>query len=658
MSSIGSMSSGSSISGQLDVQYIVEQIIYSKQQPIRELETYETFYTAKKTAFQELNTKVSAVESALYAINSSGFETKKATLNSETNLTASASTTAANGTYSIAVKQLARSQSSVSTTFSSATDQTLSHGKVTIKDHDGTNVLGEVDFSTGTLSLNQLRDQINSLDLDVTATVINFGTSSTPDYRLQITSDNTGTENGFTIVETNAGGGTLPAMTTSIAATDAQFYINSDPATGTMITRSSNTVTDVISGVTLNLKQPLDAEDLTLSHATTLTVSADSSALKEKIETFVTAFNDTMDFLNAQFTFDEKTQQAGVLSGESTAVQIKGNMLSMVADRIGGIDDSEGYKTLSTMGVSLNRTGHLEIDDTKLDHMLSDHMDVVTRMFKNVGESTNAEATYIGSSTATVGGKYQLYVTRAAEQATIQGAENIATLGQDEELTITYGGKNYTVSLTAGMTSSQVVEEINSTMDTAGIGVTAQLNGSKLEIVTDEYGSSQSLTVVSDVDAADPDGSTGIGTGALSDTGVDVAGKFKDATGTTLTASGSGTLLTGTSGGATGLIVNVSTSSVTDAVNGDSKGEIYFTRGIGETLRKRMSDISMPYIGSLAHNIDSLDNQLQGITDKISDINRNLAVEEEMLIKQFTQANEAMANMNYMLSQMKGSSSS
>jgi len=277
--------SSGSITGQLDVQYLVEQLIYAKQQPIRDLEVYETFYTAKKTAFQDLNTKVSALESSLYALNSSAFESKTASVSSETNLTASASTTASNGSYSVIVKQLAAAQSAISGTFASADSQLLSSGKVTIKNYDNTEVLGEVDFSSGTMSLNQLKDQINSMNLDLTATVVNFGTSGSPDYRMQITSDSTGEENGFNIVET--GTGNLPGMTTSITAKNAQFYVNTDPVTNPnqYISRASNSVTDVINGVTLNLKQAVDAP-LTFSKATVVNVSSNSSAIKEKNTNF------------------------------------------------------------------------------------------------------------------------------------------------------------------------------------------------------------------------------------------------------------------------------------------------------------------------------------------------------------------------------------
>jgi flagellar hook-associated protein 2 len=376
----------------LDVQWIVEQLIYAKQQPIRDLEVYETFYEAKKSAFQELNTKVSAVESALYSLNSSGFESKSAALSSEDYMTASASTGASNGDYSIIVEQLAAARSDTSDDFASATDLELEFGTVTIKNYDGTETLGEVDFSTGSISLNQLKDEINTMDIGVSAAVINFGSEDSPAYRIQLTADETGTENGFTIEETDAGGGTLPDFTNQIAAADAWVYVNTDGSDiDYRITRSSNTISDVISGVTLNLK---DA-DATKTDTTTLTVTSDSSDLKEKIQAFADSFNEAMDYLNAQFAYDEENERAGVLSGESTARKVKEDLLSLATSRVEGIDASDSYNSFSVIGLELNRQGQLEINDDLLDDALEADIDAVKRVFKDTGTTTSSEISFV-----------------------------------------------------------------------------------------------------------------------------------------------------------------------------------------------------------------------------------------------------------------------
>jgi flagellar hook-associated protein 2 len=647
MSSIGALSGGSSgsITGQLDVQWIVEQMIFAKQQPIRDLETYEIFYEAKKEAFQELNTRVSALESSIYTMNTIGLDSRSATVSSEDYFTATASSTASTGDYTVVVKQLAAAQSDSSTGFSSADDQLLTDGKVTIKNYDGTSTLGEVDFTGSTQSLNGLKNEINSLGLDITASIINFGSTASPDYRLQLTSENTGTENGFTIVE--SGAGTLPGFLNKVTAADALIYVNTDPLANPadVITRSSNTISDVIDGVTLSLKD----YDATTTSSTQLTVSADSTNLKENLTNFVEKFNEVMDYVNGQFTFDEEKQRAGVLSGESTALKVKQDLLSIATSRVEGISASDDYKSFAVIGLEINQSGQLEINEDKLDEALDDHLESVKRILRDVGSTTHSDATFVGSSDDTTGGEYTVHVDTVAEQAIAIGAANIAaSLGQDEVLTITYGGTDYTVNLTTAMTNTDVVSTINTAMDDSGINVFTRVNGSNLEFVTDNYGSGQSVSVISDV--ASGGGGTGIGTTTITDTGVDVEGTLGGNA-----ASGSGQILTGTTGSTKGLKVAIATSSLSDLINGDDIGEVYFTRGVGEKLRERMYELSFPYSGLLAKNIESFDNKLQGIEDKIKDINRNLESEQEILIMQFTKANEAMAQMTYLQSTLSNS---
>lgn len=632
MTDISALSGGAAggVTGQLDVRWIVEQIITAKQQPIRELETYETFYQAKRESFQELNTRVSAVESALYKINSSGFTGKSATLSSQDYLTATAATTASPGSYAVVVKQLAQAESYTADNVVSnpnAVDVfTAGDKQFTITPRDGSDAKT---INAEGKSLNQLKDEINSLGLAVTASVIQYDTN---DYRLVLTADDTGADEGFTISGDAAL--TTLGMDQKITNQDAQVSVNNP---GIYISRNSNTITDVIGGVTLNLK------DADITKTTTLTVTADSSALSEKIQTFVDAFNDAVDYLNEQFTYDEQKQRAGVLSGESAAVKIKNDLLSLASRRVSGIEASASYKTFALIGLELDRTGHLEIDDEKLDDAISNHMDAVQRLFKNVGTATNSEISYIGKTNNTVGGTYAVNITQAATQMYMEGTENIAAnLAQDETLTITYNGNAYNVDLTSGWDQSEVVEAINTAMDDEDVPVYAQVTGGKLRIITDDYGSAENVAVTSDIAAAA--GGTGIGATPTGVAGLDVQGTIGGNA-----ATGSGRRLTGTAGNSNGLALYVSSTTTGD------KGSVNFTRGPGETLRERMSELSFPYTGIIAKNIEALDNQLQNITDKIAAINRNLATEEDMLIAQYTKANEALAQMSYLQSSLSKS---
>lgn len=649
MSDVGAIGGGSSgsITGQLDVQWIVEQLIYAKQQPIRDLEVYEYFYEAKKEAFQELNTKVSAVESAMYNVVSGGFSDRSATLSTDDYFSATASSTAANGEYYVVAKQLATAHSVASgaSDVTDANSHVFSNGTLTFRDNNN-NVIGTVDYSGTTQSLNGIRDEINNLGEDITATVINYGTSSSPKYRLQVTADDTGTENNFTITESTTGKSL--ELSTTVDAKDAQIYVNVDPETNPndYISRSSNTIDDVISGVTLNLKQANST--LSLDYATTVSIGTDTSGLKENVQAFVEAYNDAMDFLNSQFTYDEQAERAGVLSGEAGARKIKEDLLSLAVGSVGGLtaDDSD-YRGFSVIGLEMTKTGNLQINDEKFDDAIENHLDDVERIFKDYGSTSNSEVSYVGKSGDTKAGTYDVYITQVAEQAVASGIDTLDTLGQIETLTITYGNKDYNVTLSAGLDSTQVVSAINQEMEDEGVAVYAREVGGILEIVTDDYGTSQSVSVKSDIAHDEAAGSTGIGITKITEKGENVDGTINGNS-----ATGNGRALTSDSGDSKGLIVYSTSTSV--AVPGEAKGTVTFTEGVGEALRERMFEHSFPYTGLIAKNIESLDDKLANIADQISDINRQLEVEQEILIQQYTLANEAMSEMNYMLNQISG----
>lgn len=636
MSNVGSLSGGSagSITGQLDVQWIVEQLIYAKQQPIRDLETYEFFYEAKKEAFQELNTRVSAVESALYNVNDSGFSGKTATLSSEDFFTTTVSTAASNGNYSIKVKQLAQAESySAGTVIDDPTKSTIfSDGDTfVITPRDGS---GAQSINVTGKSLNDLKNSINSLGIDVTASVIQYDTD---DYRLVLTADETGFDEGFTL---SGNAATTLGMNQEITNQDAQIYVNNftDP-----ISRSSNSFSDVIEGVTFNLT---DADDSTII---ALSIAEDTSSLKENIQTFVDSFNEAIDYLNSQFTFDEENERAGVLSGESAAVKVKNDLLSLATSRVSGHDGSDAYSSFALIGLEMNRSGQLEINDADLDEAISTDLDAVKRIFKDEGSTSTGDIAYIGSSDDTVGGTYTVHVDQVATLAQTAGGTAIAAnLGQAETLTITYNGSEFTVDLGNGDDIDTVVSKINTRMNDSNMPLYAQIDGSgNLEFIAENYGSN-TIEVVSNVAAAG--GGTGVGTIGISGSGTDVIGEFRDSEDNVIAATGNGRLLTGSTGSTDGLVVSVSATTLADPINGDDKGTVYVTKGIGETMRERMYEISFPYTGIIAKNIEALDDKLQNISDKIKSINYGLESEQEILIAQFTKANEAMGQMTYLQS--------
>lgn len=161
------------------------------------------------------------------------------------------------------------------------------------------------------------------------------------------------------------------------------------------------------------------------------------------------------------------------------------------------------------------------------------------------GISTDADVTFLKGTADTAAGSYAIAVTTAGERATATaGTAQTGALAADEILTI----NNVTISLSAGLTQSQVVDRINEF--SSQTGVTADTVGGATRLYTQAFGSASTLSVVSNQAAAVD--SSGFGTTLVNDLGVDVAGTIGgDA------FNGVGNVLTATSGAAKGLTIQL-----------------------------------------------------------------------------------------------------
>ncbi len=622
----GSQSS-SPIGGPLDVQSIVEQIISAKKTSMTSaLNDYQTLYNARKQAFQELNLKVSALESSLYNIKAS-FNNKTVNLSNSDFLTATASSSAQTGTFRIIVGQLAQSQSSSSAVFDSPTDLVLNEGTTFKISQNG--VEKSIAISGQNRSLNSLKNAINSLGMDLSASVIFDGSK----YRLQITGKKTGTENAFSVTDDGVG----TNMTTLIEAKDAEIYVNSPADENYKISRSSNTISDVISGVTLNLK----AADL--SKSTTLEIRQDSSAIKEKVKDFVNKFNDAITYLNSQFEYDNQKQAAGALSGDAAARQVQYHLLTKVAARIEGISDESSVKSIANIGLTLTKEGKLQLDETKFEAAVTEDLTAVKRVFTDLGTSANPSIAFLNKTANTRAGNYAVFITQEARKAEMTGSYEVPDfIAQDETLSFTVGANNYNIELKAGQSFAEVISSLNSFFIENGLDLKASASGNYLKISSGNYGSNQMFTVVSSVEA-DGNG-TGIGTTPVTAQGQDIGGTIGGSA-----ATGSGQVLTSLEGDSRGLSIFIESSTLGDI------GSIYLTFSPLESLRQTLFDISLPYQGLIAKNIDALDQQLENIDLKIADINSQLAKEADLLISQFTKANEALVQLQYLQSSLNNS---
>ena len=272
----------------LDVNSIVTQLMTLEQRPIGTLNTKEAGFQAKLTAYGSLKGAFSAVQSAAKALTvATTFTSRTVAVSDPTILSAAADTTATAGSYAVEVTQLAKYHAVRSNTAYAATTETLNTGTLAIKVGVGATVNVTIDSSNNTLA--GIRQAINDANAGVTATIVNTGTTN----RLVLTSNTLGSAGTVDVAVTEDGigdpydhaltdlksTGLGTVLVETQTADDAQFKINN-----IAINRSSNTVTDAIGGVTLNLTK-LGTTSVAISKNTGATATAVGLASSAHVHT-------------------------------------------------------------------------------------------------------------------------------------------------------------------------------------------------------------------------------------------------------------------------------------------------------------------------------------------------------------------------------------
>lgn len=274
-------------------------------------------------------------------------------------------TAAASGSYDISVSQLAKAQKMKSEALDP--DATYASGILAIKTGTGSTTL--ITPTSNTLA--GVRDAINSSDAGVSASIVQDGDKS----HLVITAKETGASNTikitgtedfakFSFDPTNTESST---MAVSQAAQDAKVKID-----GVEVTSSTNTISDAIPGVTLNLSKVTKEDD---SYG--LTVSNDKSSLQSSVSDFVNAYNTMIKQLTTMTAYNSETKTAGALQGDAGARNILQQIKTTMTNAVTGNDT---IRTLSDIGVTLQKDGTYSLDSVKLNKAATDNFSGIANL--------------------------------------------------------------------------------------------------------------------------------------------------------------------------------------------------------------------------------------------------------------------------------------
>lgn len=379
----------------LDVNSIVTQLMTAERAPLNILETKQSSFNAKLSAFGTLKSAISTFQTAVTALNSTGLGANTTTVSDATTVGASASTAAVPGNYAIEVSQLARQYKLASGAHADAAAQ-LGTGSMSIQ--VGANAA--ITIPAADYTLKGLSDAINAATAGVSATIVNDGTTN----HLVITSTDTGLANS---IKVTAGGGLAefaydpasppagpaPVMVQNQAGQDAKLKIDNID-----IVKSSNTITDAVTGLTLNLLKTNVGSPLSV------TVAADKAAAKTAVSAFVDAYNKLTGTIKTMTAYNATTKTGAVLNGEGGATAVVTALRKALNTAVPG----GSLKTLSDIGVAFQRDGTLAVDATKLQKSLDTNFSGVTALFSG----TDGYATRITAATTDMLGAQGLITSR------------------------------------------------------------------------------------------------------------------------------------------------------------------------------------------------------------------------------------------------------
>lgn len=350
----------------LDIDGLVANLVAAERTPAENrLNAREAVLTSRSASFNSVKAALTEFESASSKLAKASTFSQFTTSSSDTTkATISATSSASLGSYQLAVTNLASAQTLASGTFSATTD-TLGTGTLTIAigtpSYTGSTYSSftqtssvdiTIDSSNNTLA--GVRDAINSAGAGVNASILKNG----DDYQLLLVSEKTGLSNSMSVsVSGDSVGSDIDdsglsklafnssgsQLTQYAAGANANFSIN-----GLAVSSASNTVTDVIDGVTLNL---LSAT----ASPITIDVKTDTDTIVAEVQAFVDLYNTYASLVTDVTKYDATTGVAGDLQGDSTVRSVMSQIRSELGKSVTGLTGS--YTSLVDLGISIDKSG-------------------------------------------------------------------------------------------------------------------------------------------------------------------------------------------------------------------------------------------------------------------------------------------------------------
>lgn len=601
--SFGGLQSG------LDTNGIVTQLMALERQPVNLLQQRQAQLRKVDDAWGQVNTKLSAVRTALdkvYKANAFASFVSASSSKPEA-VVATRTGTPATGATTFSVAALAKAhQISFTGTFA-ASDSLVGAGQIQIQQGGETFTLD----TTASSTISDVARDLNRIVPGATSSVVKVSDGV---YRLVLTSKETGTARAITVVGNPPALGGVAQLQ---AAADAEITIGSG-ASAITVTRSSNTVTDLIEGVRLDLKA-------TTTDPIQVSVNHDVDAATTAIKAMVDGVNGVLSMLKDLTAYDPNSKKAGTLQGDATARKLAMDLRSALTAF--GVGATGEYKTAGSIGINVGRDGLLTLNESKLREALGKDFTAVSNLFSRTSSNNDVRALLKATGKDAPNGDHAIVVTSLATAPSVTGSVYSRSPGSapTQPITITTDEGvvvNVSISRTTETTAALAAAKIQSALSAAGVTtITASDSGGAIKIAESRVGADIGFTVVAGTGAP--------GTGNTGGWGLNGtrAGTDRTATIGGLAATVSGDTLTGT-GVYAGTVVQLTTNQL------GSYGNITVSNGLGGAVDTVVRDVEGS-TGRIARARTLLTNQIKLYDDRIADYDVRLASREKTMRRKF-----------------------
>lgn len=611
---------------------LIEKLSSAEREPVElRLDRKEEEVQAKLSAIGKLRSALTDLRLPSRVLSNADSLRSLTANSSSSALTATVSGKATTGSYSVDITDLAQAHALKTNGYADKSVTTLGTGTLTFSvGGKTTNVT--IDSSNNTLE--GIAKAVNAQsDSGVNASVINTGSN----FVLVFASKETGLDNAINITVSDGDGNNTDTsglsqlasanLTESSAAKDAAFTINGVP-----ITRSTNSVTDVIDGVTLNLASK------TSGSAFSLTIANDDEAIVGRLNDFIEKFNSLKTLSNELTEYNSTNpSESGMFLGDATLRSINGQIRGILGQIVPGLSGSK-VRSLSEVGISTDKeTGLLSLDENVFKAKLTSNTDDVIGLFADQGRTTDAQVSFVSSSANTKPGSYDINITQAATNGQLTGSlalgPSITIDADNDDFKIKVDGyESGLITLSANtytqadfLTELQAKLDADSALKGAGKSVTASFDGTgQLQFTSNSFGA------VSKVEITQVDTNSlsqlGISVAAGTD-GVDVVGTIN---GKAATGSGQ-TLRMDSDDDSKGISVKVEGSAT------GSRGKVTYIEGIAEQLVDKLNSF-LSFDGSVGNKETTYNKELESIAKDREKLESRISALQSRLTQQFTAA--------------------